>query len=326
MSQNNRKIRVSTLKKSRIREAMSALAFVSPTFIILTVFIIYPIFYSFYLSFHDWNLRGAAAPVGFKNYRNLFSDPDFWQAAVNTFYFTIVPVPVGMAIALVIALAINSGIRGASFYRTAYFMPVMTSVVAASMIWMWIFNSQTGILNYILKRVGIPPQVWLNEPRGVIKLILGGYGIDLPRSLEGPSLSLIAIIIMSIWNTLGYNIVIFIAGLKNIPNHLYEAADLDGASRWAKLWHITWPMLSPTTFFVLVISTITAFQAFAQVAVMTKGGPLGTTNVIVYYIYLRAFKFFEMGYASAAAYLLFGVILVFTLLQVRYLGNLVHYE
>ena len=318
--------RVAPLRKSRIREGLSALAFVSPTFIILTVFIIYPIFYALYLSFHDWNLSGVATPVGFENYANLFSDPEFWQAAVNTFYFTIVPVPVGMAIALVIALALNSGIRGLSLYRTAYFMPVMTSVVAASLIWMWIFHSQTGILNFVLKAIGLPSQVWLAEPEGVLKLILGHYGIEVPRILAGPSLSLVAVIIMSIWNTLGYNVVIFLAGLQNIPHHLYEVADLDGARGWSKFWHITWPMLSPTTFFVLVMSTITAFQAFAQVAVMTKGGPLGTTNVIVYYIYIKAFQFFEMGFASAAAYVLFGVILFFTLLQIRYLGNTVHYE
>ena len=318
--------RPASRRKSRLREAMAALAFVSPTFIILTVFIIFPIFYSFYLSFHEWNLRGVATPVGFENYANLFSDPEFWQAAVNTFYFTILPVPVGMALALVVALALNSGIRGLSFYRTAYFMPVMTSIVAASLIWMWIFNSQTGILNFVFKAVGLPTQAWLNEPGGVLELIFGHYGIKVPRFLAGPSLTLVAVIIMSIWNTLGYNVVIFLAGLQNIPHHLYEVADLDGARGWTKFLHITWPMLSPTTFFVLVMSTITAFQAFAQVAVMTKGGPLGTTNVIVYYIYLKAFQFFEMGFASAAAYILFAVILFFTLLQIRYLGNLVHYE
>ena len=312
-------------RTARFKEVFSAYPFIAPTILELIIFIVIPISFSFYLSFHRWNLSGQISFIGFGNYKNLISDREFWSAMVNTFYYTMSTVPVTMVISLIFALALNAKIKGLAIYRASYFMPVITSVVAGAFIWSWIFQSHNGALNHILSWVGIKPLKWLNEPKGIIELVLGHYGIKPIRFLRGPSLSLVAIIIMSIWKNLGYSMVIYLAGLKNIPAHLYEAADIDGAGRWAKFRHITFPGLGPATYFILVMSTITSFQAFGQVAVMTKGGPLDRTTVIVYYIYQEAFKFFEMGYASATAYILFGVILLLTIFQTRYLGQRIHY-
>jgi multiple sugar transport system permease protein len=306
-------------------EVRRAFLYILPTYAVLFTFIILPIFFAFYLSFTKWNLLGTIQHVGTSNYRALIHSEEFWKALINTFYYTFITVPLCMAISLLLALLLNTKIKGLSIYRAAYFMPVMTSVVASAFIWQWIFQSQNGILNYLFGFIGLKPLAWLNEPRGIFTVFLESLGVAIRPLFPGPSVTLVAISIMSIWKNTGYYMIIFLAGLQNIPKSLYEAADIDGAGPVRTFFSITLPILSPTTFFILIMAVIVSFQVFEQVAVTTQGGPLSSSLVLVYYIYERAFKFLEVGYASSAAYVLFGIIIVLTYFQVKILGKRVHY-
>ena len=286
------------------RRALNALLFLSPTLLIFSVFVVFPVFFSFYLSFHKWNMFGAAKPfVGLDNYMTIIRTPEFWMVLKNTFIYTLGTVPLNMALALVLAYFLNKKIAGRRFLRTAFFAPVVMSSVAAAVIWRWVYEPNFGLLNYGLHMLGIPPVNWLNDP----------------------SAAMFALIVMGVWKTFGVNMVLFSAGLQGIPDHYYEAAELDGAGRWGKFWNITLPLLSPTTFFILVMSVIGSFQVFDTVYVLTSGGPLGTTKVLVFYLYEHAFKYFDMGYASAVAYLLFAIVFALTMIQTRYLKGSVHY-
>jgi multiple sugar transport system permease protein len=315
------------MSASRYRgiEIRRAAFFILPTYIIIFTFIIIPIFFAFYLSFNKWNLLGSIKFTGLSNYKKLFSSEEFWKAVVNTFYYSFITVPVGIIISLFLAVLLNSKIKGIQVYRTIYFMPVMTSVVASAFIWQWIFQSHNGILNYLIGLIGIKPLSWLNEPRGLFTVIFESINMRLPKWLGGPSVTLVAISIMTIWKNTGYYMIIFLAGLQNIPKTLYEAAEIDGASKVKAFFSITLPILSPTTYFVLIMSVIVSFQVFEQVAVTTQGGPLNSSLVLVYFIYQKAFKFLEVGYASSAAFILFAIVLVLTVFQVKLLGKRVHY-
>lgn len=309
----------------RKRETRRALLYIFPTYLVISTFIIIPIFFSFYLSFNKWNLLGNMKFVGISNYRKLFQTEEFQKALLNTFYYTFITVPIGVALSLILALMLNSKIKGISFYRTAYFIPVMTSLVASAFIWQWIFQSQNGILNYLLRLIGLKPLSWLNEPKGIFSVLFESFGVRIPKWLGGPSVTLVAISIMSIWKNTGYYMIIFLAGLQNIPKTLYEAAEMDGAGPVKKFFSITMPILSPTTYFILIMSVILSFQVFELVAVTTQGGPLNASLVIVYFIYQRAFRFLEVGHASSAAYVLFTIVLILTYFQVKILGKRVHY-
>jgi len=315
------------MSASRYRgiEIRRAVLFILPTYIIIFTFIIIPIFFAFYLSFNKWNLLGSMKLTGLSNYKKLFSSEEFWKAVVNTFYYSFITVPVGIIISLFLAVLLNSKIKGIQIYRTIYFMPVMTSVVASAFIWQWIFQSQNGILNYLFGLIGIKPLSWLNEPRGLFTVIFESINMRLPKWLGGPSVTLVAISIMTIWKNTGYYMIIFLAGLQNIPKTLYEAAQIDGASKVRAFFSITLPILSPTTYFVLIMSVIVSFQVFEQIAVTTQGGPLNSSLVLVYFIYQKAFKFLEVGYASSAAFILFAIVIVLTGFQVKLLGKRVHY-
>jgi multiple sugar transport system permease protein len=307
------------------KDIRRALLLILPTYIILFTFIIVPIFFAFYLSFNKWNLLGPMKWVGISNYKKLFHSDEFWKALVNTFYYSFITVPVGIVISLLLAMLLNSKIKGIAIYRTLYFMPVMTSVVASAFIWQWIFQSQNGILNYLFGLIGLKPLSWLNEPKGIFTVFFESFGMEIPKWLGGPSVTLVAISIMTVWKNTGYYMIIFLAGLQNIPKTLYEAAGMDGAGPIKSFFSITLPILSPTTYFVLIMSVIVSFQVFEQVAVTTQGGPLNSSLVLVYFIYQRAFKFLESGYASSAAYILFTIVLVLTYFQVRTLGKRVYY-
>jgi multiple sugar transport system permease protein len=311
--------------KYRGSDTRSAILLILPTYLVIFTFIIVPIFFAFFLSFNKWNLLGSMKFVGLSQYRKLFSSEEFWKAVANTFYYSFITVPVGILISLFLAMLLNSKIRGIQVYRTIYFMPVMTSVIAGAFIWQWIFQSQSGILNYLFGLIGLKPLSWLNEPRGVFTVIFGSIGVTIPKWLGGPSVTLVAISIMTIWKNTGYYMIIFLAGLQNIPKTLYEAAEIDGAGKVKSFFAITLPILSPTTFFVLIMSVIVSFQVFEQVAVTTQGGPLNSSLVLVYFIYQKAFKFLEVGYASSAAFILFAIVLVLTFFQVKLLGKRVHY-
>lgn len=281
----------------------SAMLFLSPTLVIFTAFILFPVFFSFYLSFHKWNMFGGETTfIGFDNYTRMFRNPEFWQVLKNTAIYTIGTIPLNMALSLWVASILNKKIIGKKFLRTAFFAPVIISPVAAALIWRWLYDPNYGLINYLIAKLGFSPINWLNEPTA----------------------AMFALIIVGVWKTFGVNMILFSAGLQGIPESYYEAAELDGAGRWDKFWKITVPLLSPTTFFIMIMSMISSFQVFDIVYVLTSGGPLGSTKVLVFYVYEYAFKFFEMGYSSAISYFLFAVLFVLTMLQIRYMKNRVY--
>ncbi len=282
-----------------LREAITAWSFVSPSLALLLIFTAAPLLFALYLSFHSWNLLEPAKPfVGLQHYFDLAVDGLFWNAAKNTVVYSLY-VPVTMALALAVAMLLNRRVKGVALLRAIFFLPYITSFVAISIVWQWMYDPDFGLLNWMLGLVGLGPFPWLNSP----------------------TTALPALIIMAVWIHIGFQMVIFLAGLQAIPNELYEAATIDGAGPWRKFVRITLPLLRPTTFFVLVTSIIGSFQVFTFVYVMTEGGPLHATDVIVYHIYQNAWQFLRMGYASAMSWVLFAAIFVITLLQFRLLGR-----
>ncbi|GGD85464.1 carbohydrate ABC transporter permease [Paenibacillus nasutitermitis] len=283
------------LEKSKLLNMQSRYAylFIAPAFILMIVFMIFPIFSGLVISFTDWDGIHDKTFVGFGNYSEIFQDKYFYTSLINTIYFVVGSVPPIMLLSLVFAVMLNAGIRGIVFFRGIYFLPTITSGVAIAVIWKWIYNSDSGLLNSILYSLGLPTPDWLNNSK----------------------YAMVAIIAMSVWKSLGTNIVIILSGLQSISGTLYEAASIDGANGLKRFWYITVPMLSPTLFFISIITIIGSFQVFEQVLVLTQGGPGDSTLVLVYYIYRQAFENFHIGYASALAYTMFLVILVITIIQ-----------
>jgi len=297
-----------------------------PALVIIIVFRLVPILFAFVLSFREWSINGAGAFIGFENYKKLLADPIFWQSMLNTFYLVIFVVPLSLFLSLVFANFLNSITKLRAFFRTVYYIPTVTSMVAVSIVWKMMYSKETGLMNYLLGLIGIDPLGWLGESKGIFQLM---FGEALPAWAGGPSLALFSIIILTVWKGLGYNTIIYLAGLQNIPETYYEAASLDGANKFTKFFKITLPLVSPTTFYVLMMTTITTFQVFSQIYLMTgpgptTGGPLGTTKVIVYYLFEQGYDNNNYGYASAIALVLFFTILSLTLFQ-RRLEKKVHY-
>ena len=292
--------------------------YVLPALALLILFRLVPIVMSFVISFFEMTVTGSGKFIGFAKYGEMFVDPEFWQSMLNTFWLVLFVVPASIIFPLIFAVLLNQIKWLKGFFRTIYFMPFVTSLVAVSIVWKIIFSEQAGLANTFLGWIGIEPQLWLAEPKGIFTLLFGALGVQIPSWMGGPSLALFSIIIMTVWKGLGYNTIIYLAGLQNISKDYYEAAAIDGASKSRQFFGITIPLISPTTFYVLLMTTIVSFQAFAQVYLMTdKGGPLGTTKLIVYYIYEKGFDDLDMGYASAVALVLFVVILGLTILQRR---------
>jgi multiple sugar transport system permease protein len=303
--------------------------YILPALLIVIAFRTIPILSSFAASFTEYDIGGFHGFTGFENYHRMLTDARFWSSVANTVFFVIGVVPAGIIIPLFLAMLLRGRLKGKSVYRTIYFLPVVTSAVAVSVVWTWLFNPESGPINSVLRIFGAEPLMWLREPRGIFEMLLSPLGIHPEGILAGPSLALVALMIVSVWKSIGYNTVLFLAGLENIPDTYYEAARLDGAGRWGTFRHVTWPLLSPTTYYVLIMSTIVSFQTFALVYVMTPppgGGPLGTTNVIVFYLFAKAFDRFDIGYASAISVFLFLVLLTLTILQRKLAGKRVHYQ
>lgn len=280
--------------------------FILPNFLSFLVFMVFPIIFSFGMSFTDWDLLSSPNFVGISNYIKLFTkDTLFKKSLANTLLYSLYTIPLGMACSLGLAVLLNSKrLRCVSFFRSVFFLPHVCMLAAVALVWKWFYNADFGILNYLLDIVGIPPQKWLTD-----------------RNLALPSIA-----IMSVWKSAGYNMVIILAGLQGIPRYLYEAASLDGATGFRQFWSITVPLLMPTLFYILITATIGSFQVFDAVMVMTKGGPANATMVYNYYLYQNAFTYFKMGYASAMGYILFMIIMVVTLIQMKVMGKRVSYE
>lgn len=384
----------------RAREAALAYAYIVPALVIIVVFGLYPVFRAFYISMHRWSIVKGAF-VGLENYCTLFSDPNVGKAFAVTVFYVIATVPLTMMISLLLAYLLSRPIRYRSVFRTLYFLPYVTSLVPAAMVWQWIFNYQAGVLNYVATGVskalaavlavaGSSPGIylwvllaagwlayllatckrrtelmtrlwcvvaglllavglfflfrpsaqdklvtvmreffpvrWLNEPRGIILYLGREFGFTPPQWLHGPSMALLAVSLVSMWHFTGYDVVIYMAGLYNVPPDLYEAARIDGATEGQVFWKITFPLLSPTTFFLLIISTIGAFRSFTMFYVLTDGGPLRTTTSVTFMVYEQFYNASRWGYASAIAIVLFVCILVLTLINQRLAGSRVIYQ
>ena len=291
-------------KRSERKQTKTAIAFLAPSLLHLVVYLFTPIVFAVYLSFHRWDIVVPDKPfIGLENFREMLSDGAFWDALKNTFIFSL-NVPVGLCIALAVALMMHKRIRGIGFLRALYFLPSVTSLVAISLVWMWIYHPSYGAANYFLALLGLPQQQWLNSTQT----------------------AMLSIIIFSVWLGIGYQMIIFLAGLQSIPEGYYEAARIDGASGWQRFHKITLPLLKPTTFFLLVTSFIGSFQVFTSVFIMTSGGPVRSTDVIVYHIYQAAWNQLRMGYASAMSWILFLLIMLLTWMQFKVLGKEVDYS
>lgn len=308
LEQSSRSARVSARFQTRWRgrrDGWQGWLYLLPTVIGLALFSAGPIIASFLLSFTNFNAVNLPHWIGLGNYGQLIHEPLFWHVLRNTIAYTVGLVPSSVILSFLLSVLVNQQLRGIIFFRSIYFLPVVSSTVAVAMVWGWLYNPQFGLINYLLYAL---------------------LHINGPNWLSSTQWALPALVIMAVWKSLGYNMVIFLAGLQGIPPELYEAAKIDGAGRLQQLLRITAPLLSPTTFFVVVITIIGSFQIFDQTYVMTQGGPANATLTLSYYIYENAFEWFHMGYAAALAYVLFFLVLAFTLLQVRLQKRWVFYR
>lgn len=303
----------------RKNHGLAGWLFALPHLLLFAIFVLAPVLYGGYISLFRWHVLAKTHPfVGMGNYQAALSDDIFWIAVRNTFYFVVLAVPLGNAVSLLLALGLSSVRRLGTFYKIVYYLPVVISISVVVVLWRWIYNTEIGLLNVYLggvvgglRSIGLPlppftPLPWLSNPSWVM-----------------PSLA-----ILTVWWTAGGNMVIYLAGLANIPTDYYEAASLDGATAWQKFWRITWPLLRPTTLFCLVFSVLGAFQVFGQSYVLftsvsggPESGPARSGLTVALYMYLQGFRQYEIGYGAAIAYLLFGLVLVFTLVQFRVLSN-----
>jgi multiple sugar transport system permease protein len=322
-----------TLRRGRRRSPLSAedriagWVFVLPAMLIYVVFVFGPVLYALFISFFRWELVTPGRTfIGLDNYRALIHDEDFWIAFRNTVWYSFGVVPVQTATGLVLAVLANRKIRGRTFFRTSFYFPSISSSVVIAIIFVWMFSSR-GLVNYVLRALSLPTPrpVWLANPRGVIELALGTFGIEnVSVWLEGPSVALLTIMMLNIWTTTGTLMVIFLAGLQNLPTDVYEAAALDGASRYRGFRDITVPLLKPVILFVLTIGFIGCFQVFDQIWIMSEGGPRKTTTTLVYLIYTEAFQFGSgFGYAASIAMVLLVLILAIYWIQRRIVGETV---
>lgn len=298
-------MRKSSISRLRRYEAWMGWLFVTPIVLGLLIFQVYPTLFSLYISMTHWNGLELPRWIGPGVYGELFTiDRIFPVALKNTAFYALGTVLPGISLAVLFALLLNNKIRGQFLYRAVYFIPVVAPIVSISMLWIWIYHPSFGLLNYALSLIGIEGPAWLGTSRT----------------------AMISIIIMAIWQGLGYDIVIFLAGLQSISIDYYEAASIDGANFLQKFFHITFPLLSPVTFFVLVLSVINAFQVFAAPYVMTAGGPANSTMTIILHLYNQAFRDQRMGNASAIAYCLFVIVLILTLINFAFQKRWVFYE
>jgi multiple sugar transport system permease protein len=284
------------------RQNLIGFAFIFLAMLGIVVFRLGPVAVSFWLSFTDYDVVSKANFVGLANYKDMVADPLFWKSLWNTVYYAGLSLPLRLMLALFFAMLLNQKLRGMAFFRTVFYLPSVTAGVAIALLWTWVFEPTFGVMNHVLSWLGIRGPAWLGSPEWAMP----------------------AVIIVSIWQ-MGQQMLIFLAGLQTIPRQLYEVAELDGANVWHKFKSVTIPLLSPIIFFNLIVGWIQAFQVFEKIYIMTGGGPVNSTMVIVMYLYKKAFTFLEMGYGSAVAWALFIIILCLTLLQFK-TSKWVYYE
>jgi ABC-type sugar transport system permease subunit len=289
----------------RLQRNVAPYILILPGTVFYLMVTIIPMVVGFWMSFHSWTIIRPTKPwVGIANYQKVIANPVFWTAMKNTLIYTVGVVPFQMALALMAAVLLNTQIRGRTFFRLLYYLPVVTPLSIAAVIWTWIYNPNLGLLNWFLRSLGFGGRDWLGDPK----------------------IAMFSVIIVAIWSGLGYRMVIFLAALQGIPDTYYEAAMIDGAGRFELFRFITMPLLKPATLYVLITSVIGSFQVFGLVNVLTGGGPLDATNVLVMWIHRRAFGDYQFGEAAAASFVLFALVLAVTAIQWRILGREVSYE
>jgi multiple sugar transport system permease protein len=304
----------------------SAYLYLLPAYAIIAGFHIIPVFYAIYVSLQTGPITRFRF-VGLDNYALALSSRDFWRSLGTTFSYAFMTLPFNIVLGLLFAYLLYRGVRKPGVYRVIFFLPYVISTVGSSIVWAWIFDPSSGLANLVLKHLGIAPFRWLIEPRGIFEVFAQRLHVSIPSWANGPSLALVAIAIFTVWQALGYDIVIFLAGLTNLPGDLYDAARVDGANEVQLFRYITVPLLAPTTFFVIVISVIASLQSFNQIFAMNTaaaqqlGGPLGSTNTLTVYMFNELYTYANYGYASTVAVLLSVIILVLTLFNFRVLGR-----
>lgn len=292
---------------------MGAALFLLPYIFLFITFVLAPSIYGLYISMHKWHILAGSAPfIGFQNYGNVLRDDLFRTAFWRTAYFVALVVPVGNALSLLLALGLSQNYRGTTFYKVAYYLPVVTSVAVVTLIWRWLYSAEFGLINYYLGQVA-------SSARSMAPGLVPSAAANIPW-LNSPLLAMPAIALMSIWWGAGGNMLVYLAGLKAVPRELLEAAAIDGAGPVQRFYRVTWPLLKPTTLFCLVMSVIASSQVFGQTYILTGGGPYYSTLTVVLYMYQQGFGLYQLGYACAVAYVLFIAVLVFTLLQFKLLA------
>ncbi|MCC9075029.1 sugar ABC transporter permease [Litorilinea aerophila] len=285
------------------RRTLVGYIFISPFILGFLLWFLLPAVTALWLAVNDWNLIRPPRFVGADNFLKMGTDRLFWQSLKVTTVFSIISVPVGLVLSFLLALLMNTKVRGIAFFRTVYYLPSIVPAVASAVLWAWILNTEFGLLNVLLQALGLPKVPWLQDPEWALP----------------------ALILMSLWG-LGGSMIIYLAGLQGIPETYYEAARIDGAGRWAQLRHITIPLMSPIIFFNLIMGIIGSFQIFTAGYLVTNGGPQNATLFYVLYLYRNGFEYLDMGYAAALAWILFFIILALTLFVFKYVGRMVHYE
>ncbi len=296
------------LRKRNLKNSLVVGVCLTPSAVVILVFTYIAFMYCIYISFHNWNMLSPMRWVGLDNYKLAFQSSDFWNSVRVTFIYVAVAVPACVVLGMIIGMLLDWVTYAKSLFRLLLFLPVITSMVIAAIIWRWLFDPNIGFINHILFSIGISPSHWTKW---------------LQDSQGG---ALAAVLVVGIWKRVGYNGVLFLAGLKNISRTYYEAATIDGANAWQKFVKITLPLLSPTTFIVTVMQFFSAFKVIESVLVMTKGGPARSTEVLVLHLYNNAFSFLKMGYAAAVSVVLFFLILAFTIVQLVLEKRMVHYQ
>jgi multiple sugar transport system permease protein len=315
----------SHFSRQRLHELSIGYAMLAPAVVLLVVFELFPVLYGAYISLCDWRLS-CTQVVGLDNYLRALTSASTWHSLLVTATYSVISVPLQLGIGLWLAYLLYQKVRAQSFFRVVFFLPYITSTVATAAVWSFVYSPDNGLLNNLLKLLNLPPQHWLTEPTGVFALVAQSFGVALPGWAAGPPLALLSLIAFTTWVFVGYDIAIFLAGLGNIPGELYDAARVDGASGWMLFRHITVPLLSPTTFFLLIFTVIGTFKAFNHIWVMTEGGPGDATTTTSVLIFQQLYQANRNGYAAALAFILFAVILLLTLVQNQLAGRRVVYE
>lgn len=293
------------ITRQQARDVGEALLYLAPSLVLFAAFVFIPLVRSLWLSlFYTNPLGNPTTFAGVDQYLELFRSPTFWNGMRATFLYVLYTVPPGIVLSLLLATLVNQRLRAINVFRTMMASTIAVSAAVGSLIWLLLLNPALGLLNYVLELAHIPGPQWLTDP----------------------SVAIIGIAITTIWLTLGFNIIVLLAGMQSIPEELFESARIDGAVAWRSFWHLTVPLLSPSLFFLGVVGTINAIQAFTQIHLLTRGGPVDSTRTLVYSLYLDAFQNFQTGYASAQAMVLFVLILILTIVQFRYVERLVHYQ